>query len=756
MSDNEEDEILREFLIESYENLDQLDQAFVELEEHPEDLSAIAGIFRTIHTIKGTSGFLGLAKLEALTHVGESLLSKLRDGKRPLDEPCTTALLQMVDGVREILRSLEAGAGEGPGDYTTLTDLLRRLQDDAVLADAATAPQAAPVSADEPAAAEEPEHAALPAPTPPVPEPAPSEEKATEAAKPVPESTQPSISENSVRIDVTLLDTLMNLVGELVLARNQVLQFGPTHPDPAFQGTTQRLNLITSELQEGVMKTRMQPIGTIWNKFPRIVRDLARSCEKKVRIELKGKETELDRTIVEAIKDPLVHIVRNAVDHGIERPEARVAAGKPEVGVLSMRAYHEGGQVNIEIADDGGGIDVERVKARAIEKGVVTRDAAARMSTRDLTNLIFAPGFSTAAKVTNVSGRGVGMDVVRTNIEKIGGTLDLVNRPGSGTTLKIKIPLTLAIIPALLVQGGAQRFAIPQVNLTELVRLEGADARRAIEEVHGTPVYRLRGDLLPLVDLREVFDLDGSAGAASADGDADEVLNIVVLRADERAFGLVVDAVHDTEEIVVKPLGKELKTVEGFAGATILGDGRVALILDVLGVAQISNVLGEGRARAANEEDNHHEHGAHRDSLLVVRTSPRANLGLQLAQVDRLEEVERDQLQRAGGRDAIEYRGRILPLVYLRDLTGDEEMLPDADTLQIVVVEHRDRTFGVVVDEVLDIIDDRFEVSDLASRPGFIGSTIVQERMVDLVDLPGALELIGGASPTSHQTGVTH
>ena len=467
MSDNEEDEILREFLIESYENLDQLDQAFVELEEHPEDLSAIAGIFRTIHTIKGTSGFLGLAKLEALTHVGESLLSKLRDGKRPLDEPCTTALLQMVDGVREILRSLEAGAGEGPGDYTTLTDLLRRLQDDAVIEDVAAAPQAAPVSADEPAAREEPEQGALPAPAPPVPEPDTSEEKAAEAARPAPESTQPSISENSVRIDVTLLDTLMNLVGELVLARNQVLQFGPTHPDPAFQGTTQRLNLITSELQEGVMKTRMQPIGTIWNKFPRIVRDLARSCEKKVWIELKGKETELDRTIVEAIKDPLVHIVRNAVDHGIERPEARIAAGKPEVGVLSMRAYHEGGQVNIEIADDGGGIDVERVKARAIEKGVVTRDAAARMSTRDLTNLIFAPGFSTAAKVTNVSGRGVGMDVVVPTSRRSGGARS--GEPAYRDNAQDQDPADPAIIQPC---QGAQRF-IPQVNLTELVRLEG-------------------------------------------------------------------------------------------------------------------------------------------------------------------------------------------------------------------------------------------------------------------------------------------
>lgn len=779
--EEEDDEILREFLIESYENLDQLDQAFVELEAQPEDLSQIAGIFRTIHTIKGASGFLGLDKLQALTHVGESLLSQLRDGKRSLDEACTTVLLQMVDAVREILQSLEQTGGEGVGTYETLVDELKRLQEICGPQAVSKAPSAAAVEniddvpvpvgellvkegattreeverayAQQQSGDERPIGQIL------VENEGAAPKEVLRALRTQQESTQTSVAENSVRIDVTLLDTLMNLVGELVLARNQVLQFGSSHPDPAFQGTTQRLNLITSELQEGVMKTRMQPIGSIWNKFPRVVRDLAKSCEKRVRIELVGKETELDRTIIEAIKDPLVHIVRNAVDHGIERPERRVELGKSEVGLLTMRAYHEGGQVNIEISDDGGGIDVERVREKAIAKGIVTSEVAQRMGHRELTNLIFAPGFSTASSITNVSGRGVGMDVVRTNIEKIGGTLDVVNRFGEGTSLKIKIPLTLAIIPALLVQGGTERFAIPQVNLIELVRLEGADARGAIEDVHGTPVYRLRGNLLPIVDLREVFDIratddgaDGTSGNHAEGIGTDGALNIVVLRADERSFGLVVDAVHDTEEIVVKPLGKELKSVVGFAGATILGDGRVSLILDVLGVAQMSKVLTEGqRTRASEGRDAQGEDVSQADSLLVVKSAGSTNFGLQLAQVDRLEEVNADSLQHAGGRDAIHYRGKILPLVYLSDLVEPRVPSLDSATLQIVVVKHQGRTYGVVVEEVLDIVDERFELADLEPKPGFIGSTIVHDRMVDLVDLPQALDLIQGNAAVARE-----
>ena len=387
----------------------------------------------------------------------------------------------------------------------------------------------------------------------------------------------------------------MTLVGELVLARNQIVQYSGTLEDPAFLGTAQRLNLLTTELQAGVMKTRMQPIGTIWSKLPRIVRDMAVACGKKVRIDMDGQETELDKTIIEAIRDPLIHMVRNAVDHGIEPPDRRAALGKPAEGRLRLHAFHEGGKVIIEIADDGAGIDGGRVREKAVRVGLIAAEQAARLSDRELVGLVFLPGFSTTERVTHFSGRGVGMDVVRTNVEKIGGTVDLESHPGRGTTVKMKIPLTLAIIPALTVTTGGDRYAIPQVNLLELVRLEGERADRGIERIGDAPVYRLRGDLLPLVYLDRELQVET---ARPAGGD----VYIVVLQADDRQFGLVVDDIHDTEEIVVKPLQKQLKGIPVLSGATIMGDGRVALILDVLGLAQRANVVSGARGWGLAED----------------------------------------------------------------------------------------------------------------------------------------------------------
>ena len=394
-----------------------------------------------------------------------------------------------------------------------------------------------------------------------------------------------AVADANIRVGVGLLDKLMDLVGELVLTRNQILQFNTEREDAALNATSQRLNLITSELQEGVMKTRMQPIGMVWNKLPRVVRDMAVSLGKQIRLEMDGADTELDRTIIEAIKDPLVHLVRNSCDHGIEPPEIRVQAGKPAQGRLSLRAYHEGGQVNIEIGDDGAGIDVARVKQKAIEKGLLRSEQVEKLSDREVLNLIFLPGFSTAQIVTNVSGRGVGMDVVKSNIEKIGGVVDVFSRPGEGTTVKLKIPLTLAIIPGLVITSGGERFVIPQVSLLELVRLEGDSSEKRIEHVHGTPVYRRRGSLLPVAYLNEVLGLKSAERA--------EAVSMVVLQAEDRQFGLVVDGINDTQEIVVKPLGKQLKGITVYAGATIMGDGRVALILDVLGIGQ--SCRGAGR-----------------------------------------------------------------------------------------------------------------------------------------------------------------
>ncbi len=552
---DDQDDIIREFLVESHENLDQLDRDLVALEKTPDDRDRLASVFRALHTIKGACGFLSFPRLEAVAHAGEGLLSRLRDGRLVLNADITSALLALVDAVRRILSQIETTRQEGMEDHGSVIARVAQLRD------AATPPLpvvAAPESADVVSLESE---AAL------------SDEPAAR------DSQANARTDASIRVDVGLLDRLVNLVGELVLARNQVLQFTGTRRDPAFLQTTQRLNQITTELQEGVLKTRMQPIGNILNKFPRQVRDLAVACGKQVHVTVEGEETELDKTLLEAIKDPLTHLVRNAVDHGVEPPEERIALGKPPEGRLALHAFHEGGQVNINVADDGRGIDPERVRRKAVERGLIPRDQAARLTERELLQLIFLPGFSTAERVTHVSGRGVGMDVVKTNIEKIGGAVDVLSRPGQGTTVKIKIPLTLAIIPALIVGSGGDRYAIPQVSLLELVRLDGDKARRGFEQIHGVPVYRLRGNLLPLVFLHRELRVEPARPQAEMGP-----VHVAVLQAGERPFGLVVEAVSDTEEIVVKPLSKHFKGLPLFAGATIMGDGRVALILDILGL----------------------------------------------------------------------------------------------------------------------------------------------------------------------------
>ena len=531
-----ESDIVKDFLVESYENLDRLDRDLVGLEKNPEDKEALAGVFRTIHTIKGTCGFLGFNKLEAVAHVGENLLTRLRDRQLTLTPEITTALLSMVDAVRQMLSQIEKAGQEGERDDSVLIANLTRLQQT----------PAAPMPSQAAAVLESASEAAgLPAnigdilmqragATPAEIQSAAKQQKEGDprhmgeilveqgAVRPADvvealrvqqssRATAAPASDSTIRVDVGLLDKVMNLVGELVLARNQVLQFANRMKDTGFLAASQRLNLITTELQAGVMKTRMQPIGNIWGQFPRTVRDVALGCGKEVGIEMEGKETELDKTIIEAIKDPLTHLVRNSVDHGIELPADRVKAGKDRAGRLILRAFHEGGQVNIEISDDGAGLNAERIRKKAIERAVITPEQAARMSEREIFNLIFLPGFSTAEKVTNVSGRGVGMDVVKTNVEKIGGTVDVQSTSGRGTTVRVKIPLTLAIIPALVVSCGGDRYAIPQVSLLELVRLEAEQAHTAIEMVHGAPVYRLRGRLLPLVYLDRELRVEESA-----------------------------------------------------------------------------------------------------------------------------------------------------------------------------------------------------------------------------------------------------
>jgi two-component system, chemotaxis family, sensor kinase CheA len=777
MSDSD---IVQDFLVESYENLDRLDRELVGLEKNPHDRDALASVFRTIHTIKGTCGFLGFNKLEKVAHVGENLLTRLRDGQLTLNPELTTALLGMVDAVRQMLKEIQSTGQDGEIDYPELRETLTRLQQ-------VGASAAGPGVEKSPAVAEVPPQAQgeeiAPAKSQDMAlSPSPGTEKATKALKlePAQETTSDSLIQaapghldeemfakredtlaaqqqtlesrpreavaETIRVGVNVLDKLMTLVGELVLARNQLLQISSTVEDTGLQVVSQRMNLIATELQGAVMKTRMQPIGNIWSQFPRTVRDVALGCGKEVGIEMEGKETELDKTIIEAIKDPLTHLVRNSVDHGIELPDDRVKAGKNRAGRLILRAFHEGGQVNIEITDDGAGLNEEHLRKKAVERGLITAEQAVRMTEQQVFNLIFLPGFSTAAKVTNVSGRGVGMDVVKTNVERIGGTVDVQSTPGRGTTVRVKIPLTLAIIPALVVTCGGDRYAIPQVSLLELVRLEADEVAKGIELVHGAPVYRLRGRLLPLVYLNRELKLDVDENAAAK---TDGAVHIVVLQADERQFGLVVDQINDTEEIVVKPLGKQLKTVKTFAGSSIMGDGKVALILDVLGLAQRASVVTETRDRALTEKATESAaSGEEKQTFLLFAGPADSRMAIPLSVLARLEEFPVAQVEMSGSQWVTQYRGQILPLVRLNVVLEERrnklralQAPPSADSgpIQVLVLHHDGRSFGLVVDRILDIVEDRADVRSAATRPSVLYSVVIGNRVTEMLDIPAIL-----------------
>ena len=786
-------EIIAEFLVESHENLDQLDRDLVELEQHPGSRELLSSIFRTIHTIKGTSGFLALGRLERLTHVGETLLSQLRDGEKTMTQPITEALLRMVDTVRVLLDAIErTGKDDDPSvDVATVAAEIEALlageaadvavapvestetpeaaaeaaqAADAVVVDEASVAElvSAPVAAAHGALngsvngsvngtsngialLDRPEpgvpEVTLPAarePEPPVrtPEPAavpPGPEPVAERSAPAPEEAgedpveRRTLVDASVRVDVDLLDNLVQLVGELVLTRNQLLQRTLVSQDVELIRASQRLDLVASELQESVMKTRMQPIGQVWAKMPRMVRDLSHQLGREVELTMDGHDTELDRSLLEALKGPLTHLVRNSMDHGIEKPDERLAAGKARTGRLHLRAFHESGQVVVEITDDGKGINPEKIASVAIERGVVSRERIARMDTREIVNLIFRPGFSTASEVTNVSGRGVGMDVVRTNIERIGGSVDLQTEAGRGTTVRVRIPLTLAIIPALVVGEGAERYAIPQANLVELVRLEADDPN--VERVDGAPVLRLRGRLLPLVSLTEAL------GGERVDGEA---LTVVVLQSDDVRFGLCVAQVHDTQEIVVKPIGRQLKSLAMYTGATIMGDGRVALILDVAGLARKEGI-DPGQADTTELRASDDDHTA----LLVLEVAGGRRAALPLAAVARLEEFGRDRIERSGSAEVVQYRGGLLPLVRLAPAIGLPDTSDGRDQLSVVVHELDGHAVGIVIDRVLDVVDIAVSSFQVGSRHGVTGTAVVQDRVTDLVDLEAVVARTG-------------
>jgi two-component system chemotaxis sensor kinase CheA len=710
------DDLLREFLTETNESLNLVDAELVRFEQEPNNGAILGNIFRLVHTIKGTCGFLGLPRLETLTHVAETLMGKFRDGM-PVTAEAVTLILSTIDRIKSILETIEKSEQEPEGGDGDLIEPLGRMARGEVAA---------------------PPQRVAPPPAPPVelkkpenPEPPEKADKQDKPERPD-EERGDRLANHSIRVNVDTLDHLMTTVSELVLTRNQLLEIVRRHEDSDFKVPLQRLSNVTAELQEGVMKTRMQPIGNAWQKLPRVVRDLCAELGKDIELTMRGADTELDRQVLDLVKDPLTHLVRNCADHGIESPAERIAAGKPAKGTIRLAAWHEGGHIIIEISDNGHGLDLAGIRAKVIEKGLASEAQLAAKSELEICNYIFAPGFTTAAKVTSISGRGVGMDVVRSNIEQIGGTVDLKSVSGAGTTFTIKIPLTLAIVSALIVEAGGERFAIPQLAVLELVRA-GNNGEHRIEHIKDAPVLRLRNKLLPLVRLKEVFRL----GACDNENGF-----VVVTQVGSQVFGVVVDGVFHTEEIVIKPMSSKLRHIPVFSGTTILGDGSVIMIIDPNGVAQALGRAAAAAARAENSELQSREEEADEDtvSLLVFRAGSQQHKAVPLSLVTRLEEIDCRKIEISDGRHLVQYRDQLMPLLRI----DAETSLKKEGAQPILVFSDQGRSMGLVADEIIDIVEERLDIEVSSDRPGLLGYAVIKGATTEIIDvghfLPQAFE----------------
>ncbi|MFT6510541.1 MAG: two-component system chemotaxis sensor kinase CheA [Parvibaculaceae bacterium] len=766
------DDLLREFLTETNESLDVVDVELVKFEQDPNNEDILGNIFRLVHTIKGTCGFLGLPRLESLAHAAETLMGKYRDGS-PVTNDGVTVILHSIDRLKEILGGLEESECEPEGDDN---DLIGQLANLAVEADGgaveATQAVAEPEPEVEPEAAidvaDNTERAVMPGevtldelerafqeaegPELAVPEsmqetlqtsepqdieakaddkPAAGDMAKADAGGEAPRK-ESSIANQSIRVNVDTLENLMTMVSELVLTRNQLMEMVRRMDDSEFKVPLQRLSGVTGELQEAVMKTRMQPIGNAWQKLPRIVRDLSKELDKKIDLEMIGADTELDRQVLDLIKDPLTHMVRNSADHGLETTAERIEAGKGDRGRVTLRAYHEGGHIIIEIADDGRGLDAEKIKAKVLSNGLATESELEGMTESQIFRYIFNAGFSTAAAVTSVSGRGVGMDVVRTNIELIGGSVDLRSTTGKGTTFTIKIPLTLAIVSALIVESCKERFAIPQLAVVELVRAK-SDSEHRIEKINDTPVLRLRNRLLPLVFLDELLHSKRTGDSAENAEErirAHEEAFIVVTRVGEQSFGVVVDSVFDTEEIVVKPAATLLRDISMFSGNTILGDGSVIMIMDPNGIAQtISGELSD--TIEAAEESNSQSADESETSLLVFRAGTPEPKAVPLSLVTRLEEFDVKQLENSNGMSLVQYRGRLMPIMHVSEGTP----LRSEGRQAVLVFTEDERSVGLAVDEIVDIVTDRLDVELTSEASGILGSAVIRDQATEILDV---------------------
>lgn len=727
------DDLLADFLTETNESIAELDVALVHLERTPDDAQTLSLIFRHVHTIKGTCGFLGLSRLERVAHAAENVLGKLRDNTLTATPGVISPVLAALDRIKDIIADLAATGAEIAGDDAVLIAALEAAAEGKA---ATAAAEAEPAASEEESAGED--MAELEASFEDSAQTPPFRAADTDPATPRAaqrQGAEPAAASQTIRVTVDVLEDLMTLVSELVLTRNQLLQLARTQDNAAFTVPLQRLSHITSELQEGVMKTRMQPIGHAWNKLPRLVRDLSHELDKKIELVMLGAETELDRQVLELIKDPLTHMVRNSGDHGLETPAERRAAGKPETGTITLNAFHEGGHIIIEIADDGRGLPVDRIRAKIMANNLATEAELATMTDAQIQRFIFRAGFSTAAAVTAVSGRGVGMDVVKTNIERIGGTIDLRSTQGHGTTLSIKIPLTLAIVSALIVAAGGERFAIPQISVVELVqaRLDGAKttdgSESVIERINDTPVLRLRDRLLPLINLNEQLRLGATEKTETA-------AHIVITQVGAHMFGIIVDRVFDTEEIVVKPVAPILRHITIFSGNTILGDGSVIMILDPNGIARATGIGAGSETRATRQQARETVQSSERTTMLLFRAGEAMRLAVPLGLVARLEDFPRAQIETASGAAVTQYRGRLMPLIpFGHDIDQASARQP------VLVFTDGERSMGLMVDEIIDVVPERLNIELGTARPGLLGTAVIAGQATDVIDTGHWLEM---------------
>ena len=803
----EDDEILQGFIEESLEHLADIENDLLTIEEAGADIDEdlVNKVFRAAHSIKGGAGFMGLTIIQELAHAAENVLGLIRSKKLIPTPEIINVLLKASDELQKLIEDIHNSNNKDIAKHIEVLNAIfegkhlpgQRAENPPPETDAETNTK---IIEEEDAMelASEPE----PEPEPEIDESytsSPIVEQASESvqssvAMPQEVLAKPlSVAETTIRVNVSLLDQLMNMAGELVLARNQLLQTIGAKDYRNLDASGQRIDLVTSELQEAIMLTRMQPIGNVFNKFPRVVRDLAKKLGRQIDLTIVGKDVELDKTIIEAINDPLTHLIRNSVDHGIEKPNDRLQKGKSPRGIIILKAYHEAGQVVIEISDDGKGIDGDKILAVAINKGLVPPEQAKMMSVKEKINLILLPGFSTAEKVTDVSGRGVGMDVVKTNLDKLGGSIEIESEVGKGSNIRIKLPLTLAIIPSQIIMTGGERYAIPQVNLEELLLIPAAKVKERVERVGDAEVVRLRGNLLPLLRLADVLGIertfdDPETGEPQPDKriniadrrsrttpykEADKTdqsesykrvsketaiefdienrsdkerrwrassaLNIVVVSAGSTKYGLIVDMLLDSEEIVIKPLGRHLQQCQGYAGATIMGDGKVALILDISSLARMSNLASlEGSDRAtelAKAAKDAISANKDKQSLLIFRSSEEERFGVPLSQVERVEKITRADIGFIGGRRVIKYQGGSLPLISI-DEAAAVQPLAEVNDVLVIVFHLADKYIGLLTIGPLDTVEISMDIDESTlKQPGIMGSTIINDQITMLIDI---------------------